>query len=214
MDSLRYDVRDESGWSTETAYELDILLHDSFYGADLEIAVDADDEPHVAFLAPSGDLQVMMYSSRSGGRWSTAAVDEGRDCLPETALALGPDGTPWIAYADGATGELLLATGPGGGWNIEAVPTSETVTRGIDLAVDRRGHWHITYWSEASSEVLYLRETDEGVEEHMVDTMARSTHYTHDTPVTTALSVDGRGLAHILYGALDLHYAAASKSGG
>jgi hypothetical protein len=124
--------------------------------AQCAVSVDAAGTVHVAYLSRFG----LRHATRSASGWAAVTVDAqaavGVRRFDGPALALGPDGTPRIAYrrpTGTGTVALTLAVRDGAGWTFD--PTS---IRGLvgprSLAVDAAGQPRLATTDELGQSVI------------------------------------------------------------
>lgn len=167
--SLKYAKRDPAGaWTIGVADTGGGSRPDAGHWASIALA--PGDAPVIAHHdAGKGALRVARWN---GSAFSGAVVDEGTAYTPaDTAsepadadvgeyakLAIGPDGTEYLAYYDRAWGRLLLASGTGGSWSTEVVDDSADVGRWPDVVVDGGTVW-IAYQDETNQDLELARGT-------------------------------------------------------
>ncbi len=112
------------------------------------LALDPDGNPVVAHY--QADKQILRVTRYNGSAFSGETVDEGTDFVPEDTgtaaaeanvgkyanLAIGEDGTEYIAYYDAAHGDLKLATGTAGNYTITTVDSEGDVGAWPDILLD------------------------------------------------------------------------------
>jgi hypothetical protein len=95
-----------------------------------------------------------------GPGWRFESVDTEGDVGDHSAIAIGPDGAPAIAYRDGDARVLKYAARSAAGvWSIETPPGSESDI-GVAMAIDAEGVVHVVHRicrSARSCGVEYLR---------------------------------------------------------
>jgi hypothetical protein len=112
------------------------------------IALDGSDRPHVAYIG-NGRLGYALrneigYAEDNGTSLIAQTVDAavGDSLAGQLGLALGNRGTPWLAYAKGNTGTLVVAVNVGIAW------TSRTATSSgasPSLAGDGQGRIYLAF---------------------------------------------------------------------
>lgn len=175
----RYLRRLAGAWTTESLATLAV-------GTALTIVGTAT--VAVSYYDPSA--RELRFARRvAADQWSAEVLQAyafGAASIDSTAVAIGPDGTPFVAWCDDT--DLKLARRGAGGWQ------SENVTRcgrgRTRLAVDGQGRVHLAH----GGTIYGLRETAGtwtltplGVESF------------RSTSGFTGLSVDGRGNPHLVF---------------
>lgn len=135
-------------WHTET---VDVQHNFQPYAGRF-VAVDKSGRAQMAY--GGGQL---YYAYNDGDGWQFEVADPRQGTGAAAALALAPDDTPVIAYADSGGGMVRLARRIGGAWTSEAI-TVTTGLRDLAVAVDPQGRAHVAY--VAGSDLLYLHETN------------------------------------------------------
>ncbi|MGH2596475.1 MAG: cupredoxin domain-containing protein [Actinomycetota bacterium] len=116
------------------------------------IAVDAQNDPWVAYAVDSPDGQeIRVASTADGTTWATQVVAKIPYCTgcPQPGpveIAMTPDG-PLVVYVDGSTGSLMAARythGPK--WTTEAVQVG-VVPSGLSLTIGKDGTPWITFYT-------------------------------------------------------------------
>jgi hypothetical protein len=165
------------------------LVFDTINARKPSITVDADNNPHIAFSAFVGDRFELMYATREADPWQiTQLVSEN---AAATAIALGPDGRPRIAYTDNYS--VWLARFDGAQWIQEEV-IHNTMDMGPDtgetsLALDSAGHTHI-----ASSQSNIVRHMAWDGAAWQIEKVVE---LTEDTPTLPSIAIDADDAVHI-----------------
>ncbi len=184
------------------------------------IAVTSGGTPWVAFYqgdiaygAPAS-VQVMpttiQAATLEGEAWAVeeiAPVTGCADCpLTRTAIAIGPDDQPIVAYTDPSAGTPTLArrggpdlTGASGSWSTEAIETGGGGF-GVAMATDGDGNPHVVYYSQVG-EVQEAHSTGPG---SWQVTPVATTAVAEPTPEQTVgwgagIALDGEGTHHVVY---------------
>ncbi len=112
------------------------------------LAIDATGNPVVAHY--QADKQVLRIAHWNGTGFTGETVDEGSDYTAQdsgeqdipadvgkyASLAIGDDGTEYIAYYDAAHGDLKLATGTAGSYTITTVDSAGDVGAWPDVMIN------------------------------------------------------------------------------
>ncbi len=154
--------RNDKPWITyTTTQQFYVLRHNGalwevlFTGVESqssELALDASDTPHIVHSGPYPG-KVHYTTQAANGSWETTELDD-RDLDFELHIALGPAGTPHVAYVVG--NNLYHQKLTNSGWVREQVTVSGTAWGWLDLAVDSQGKPHIAH---------EVRETDQHPEQ-------------------------------------------------
>jgi hypothetical protein len=135
-----------------TAWEL--LVGDTGTGASpvtgkfASLALDPTGSPVIAHY--QSDKQVLRISHWDGTGFTGETIDEGDDYTPQDTgeqaidanvgkyanLAIGSDGTEYIAYYDAAYGDLKLATGTAGSYTITTIDSAGDVGAWPDILLN------------------------------------------------------------------------------
>jgi hypothetical protein len=127
----------ESGWDLTQVGE----------GNKPAVAVDAAGVVHIAYLTEA-DHGAVFYGNNASGGFEVETISEGYFYGP-LDLALGPDGTPYIAYHDHQAtsfnpekGDEVVAVLGEGGWQLETVSSAGHDGWDNSIVVDSAGNWH------------------------------------------------------------------------
>lgn len=156
---VRYAFRDDAGWHVEVVEHVGNIGTSGQQGS---LALDSFGEPHVAYFVRTDDpYGEVRYAVRTGTGWSREVVSAVQSFAP--SLALGPDGTPriafqrltWIDRSQVIYGlDQLYATRAASGWSEETVLDGfwdNTIPRGQvpqfpDIEADRCGNPHLAFY--------------------------------------------------------------------
>lgn len=129
-----------------TGWQIDKVDAGGRTGAWAAIALDANDDPHIAYTdRDSGDA--LRYATWDGANWVTETIT---GYGWHAAIALDDQGRPHVAYRvpQGLSGETLnYAYRDGDGWHDEVVVPDITITSSpqTSLVIDGAGRPHIGY---------------------------------------------------------------------
>ncbi len=116
---IRYAVRDDRQWTAEIIE--DIRVAKKHMGGGACLAIDKQGNPHIVY-ANETDHSI-RYAYRNGKDWVLEKVgDNSKPVYADRyAIALAEDGTPFVGYYDGGTGQLIVAWKRGSAWAAEIV---------------------------------------------------------------------------------------------
>ncbi|HEX6839650.1 MAG TPA: hypothetical protein VF334_23895 [Polyangia bacterium] len=109
--TLEYAVRGDGGWQIET-------VGCAGEAASVSLALDAVDQPHVAFAARTGTSGAgrptplsapVQEAVRAGGSWSVETVSDAAQSAMSPSLAIGADGVARVSWYDVAAGSIRYA---------------------------------------------------------------------------------------------------------
>jgi len=160
---LKYASRRDGTWSIET------VDTDGDVGRYSSLAFDSTGNPHISYLRLDNTTAgTVRYATRTGETWTTAEVDSLNDlrigftgARRVTAVALGPDDRPTVAYSDESV--VKLATNDGSAWSpatlVEAGdrPLGQLVS--LQLSTDGTPHlaiFEVTSESPLTGVVAYI----------------------------------------------------------
>lgn len=146
-DETAYARHADGRWSIETAFP------EGYPGTG--IGVDAEGAVHFAGARFTGDpaQRAVVHITNRGGEWTAEEIGTGYAGL---AFALGPDGTPVVAFG-GPAGELLVSIRMDGTWEENVVDAQATsCCMNLAVAVDPGGARHVAYFlSQYDQELRY-----------------------------------------------------------
>jgi hypothetical protein len=163
---LKYASRQDGAWSIET------VDTDDDVGRYSSLAFDSTGNPHISYLRLDDTTTgTVRYATRTGDTWATADVDSLTDlrigfsgARRVTAVAVGPDDRPTVAYSDESV--VKLATSDGSAWSqvtlVEAGdrPLGQLVS--LELSADGIPHlaiFEVTSESPLTGVVAYITST-------------------------------------------------------
>jgi hypothetical protein len=118
---IRYAVRNEGQWTAE-AIE-DIRVAKTHMGGGACLTVDKQGNPHIVYANETEHS--IRYAYRNGKNWVLEKVgNNGKPVYADRyAIALAEDGTPFVGYYDGGTGDFTVAWKRGSVWVSQVVDT-------------------------------------------------------------------------------------------
>jgi len=140
---LKYAHLTNSGWSMEI---VDVTEWTGYYTS---IAVDFNDNPHIAYNRNDGVTADLRYAYWTGSTWSLEIVESPSEALVLfLSLALDSNYNPHISYQEtsGGTGILKYAYRTGSSWSIETVDNTLGTGWYTSIALDSDDHPHISHW--------------------------------------------------------------------
>jgi hypothetical protein len=185
--SLRFATHAADGWT------IDILPVDGT-GTSLEPPVfDATGAAHVSFREGSGDVR---YATNASGAWTAEVVghvdrQDGVDFGGTSRVAVAPDGSPRVVYADFAG--LWEASPVDGAWSLQAIPGGDPAHyHAAAVSPDGALHvvwvtdsWHVRHATDAAGDwSVQTLDEDLGHDETVLMNMT----------ITPQLSFDGDDL--------------------
>ncbi len=152
--TLKYSAYDGAYWHSQ-------LLQDSSGnpGPSSSLVLDSASLPCVAFTCRADNS--VRYAHRPSSSLVVENVVAGGEEKEHLSLALGPDGYPCIAYshAGGGNPNLHFAYFDGAFWHSEELPCNTTSAGVCDLALDSEGQPHISFYDEATGDLMHLYRT-------------------------------------------------------
>jgi len=132
---LHFASRSTSSWSQ-------MPVDDARAVDDVSLALDAQDNPHIAYF--DNDLDDLWYAHHDGSSWTMTLVDETGRVGEYNEIAVDAAGRPHISYYDASRTALKYATFDGTAWRIATVESSGDVGKYTAIKVSS-GSPHITY---------------------------------------------------------------------
>ena len=201
----------QTHWEIETVETLGSFGH--LYSV---IALDSDDNPHIAYQDYT--TEKLKYAYKSGDSWVTETVDNDSPTGEECAIALDSDGNPHISYyyeENYGDGVLRYAYKDNGGWHITTVDDGGVADDNVGdysgIAIDSGNYPHIVYINQTDPQSLeYAYKDAGGWNYEVIDT--------NDNGWNCAVVLDGSDYPHVSYqgftnGTADTRYAYKDGSG-
>ena len=120
------------------------------------LALDADDHPHIVYYDSVGDS--IKYTWNDGSTWHFASTAAG-EIARYISMALDTNGHPHIAYYSLIGQNIKYAFWNGAAWTVQNVDTIGKVDsesfRSVSIAVDSQNRPHISYFHEAAHHLKY-----------------------------------------------------------
>jgi hypothetical protein len=121
-------------------------------GVTVPIAIDLQNQPHVAYYSGSDGL---VYASLNGEAWERQIVDPGAGVGLYPSLAFDAAGSPHLSYYDENKQALKHAVWDGQQWQISVVDSQGNAGKFSSIAIDTKGRVHITYYRESVPALKY-----------------------------------------------------------
>lgn len=157
--TMKYAVRNASGnWSAPTTID---TRRDSI-GTEMSLKLDAQDRPRLAYLdGPNGDLR---FGWLDDGTWRLETLDEKGVVGIYPSLAIGSDGTMYVAYLRKTNADLKLTTWSPytGEWTRQTIDADYNVGYSANLVLDRDGRVAVTYGDETNNQLRLIRQNLDG----------------------------------------------------
>jgi hypothetical protein len=153
-------------------------------GTTLSIAIDANDQPCIAFHTWSG----IKFACKNGNGWTTEVVSD--DNSYSISLEFDSLGQPHIVYIQGTenSGVIKHVFNRNNTWFVEPVAW---ITGDFSMAIDEQDYVHLSYIDEAN-DIIHAYRKAAGWSFERIDTSGHSI-------ASTAITVDGLGNPHIAY---------------
>ncbi len=153
LDALAYGSNAEGTWTSEIIDDLNHTVHAS-------IAIDSDDNVHIAYTIYDGDYSV-LYATNADGAWNPSLVDFGRCGV----IALDPTDDPSIVYVgeDSDQAAIKCAKRSGESWGNSTVYIADSIDWFPSITIDTECKTHVSYSTHttSSSTLMYAVETDD-----------------------------------------------------
>ena len=135
--SLRYAVRDKTGWTR-------MVVDESVWAGFTSLALDPSDNPHISYT--DWNQRGLYYAKLVGGKWETALIDQSGGL--ENSICVDSKGNPHIVYAryGNPWKEVYYAKYSGGSWQMKHLGAGGHFIAHISMAMDAFDRPHIT-WS-------------------------------------------------------------------
>jgi hypothetical protein len=173
---------------TWTSAEQVSSIPDVSAGWQNDIAVDANNDPHISFVYADEGVK---YRKKSGGSWESVELVAGTSDPAFTSITVDNSNFPHIAYDHDGWGSIGYCFKTSGGWqpqeNVGAGGGWNTYGASIAISGDEK---FIAYYS--SGKLRFARRTTTDWVSEDVDTVS-------DVGKYTSLSIDSEGYAHIAY---------------
>jgi len=188
LDALAYASNADGTWTSEIIDDLNHTMHAS-------IALDSDDQVHIAYTIYDGDYSV-LYATNADGAWNPSVVDFGR----YGAIAVDPNDNPRVVYVgkDIDQAAIKCAERSGMCWENSTVDFAESIDWFPSITIDTEYRTHVSYSTHttSSSTLMYAVETDDEWVKSVVE------HFEADYfpfLVHSSIVVDASGDVHICY---------------
>ena len=154
---LLYAAWDGSRWNFS---DVDARrTHNDYVGIGNSIALDASDNPHIAYFDSTKDL--VKYAWMEEGRWKTEVVEElaGRGEVDHVSIQVDRQNRVHLAYYDGGRGVLKYGVRDDKGWHTQVVDNDGNVGKYPSLCLDADDRPHIAYYAldDGALRIAHLR---------------------------------------------------------
>jgi hypothetical protein len=146
------DVLYYASLNPETGNWENVEVDDQFFskGSPLTLGIDAQDNPHIAYLHGTYYPNLMYATSSDQGiTWKTTKVDNGGSITGAVwmpCLALDSKGSPHISYYDERSREVRYASKKGNTWSTEAIDLKIDRNAYPSLAIDSHDNPYVSYF--------------------------------------------------------------------
>lgn len=133
------DLDFSENWETVTVDD------SGWVGIDPMIAVDSDNNPHIAYYDQGN--RDLKYAYFNGASWVAETVDSDGDVGEEPGIDVDSNGIPHISYQDHTNSALCYATKENGVWNVTTIDSVSVDIEAMStsLKVDSNDDIHIAY---------------------------------------------------------------------
>ncbi len=143
------------GYYDGNTWQFELVDPSATAGAFASIAMDWDDNIHIAYYdTGTQDLKYAFFNRRAGF-WTIETVDSSGDVGKFTSLTLDSNAKPHIAYFDEDRDYLLYAYKSGSSWRIDIVDDSPAVGGYPSIALDSNDKPRIAYTDFGREELRY-----------------------------------------------------------
>lgn len=146
-------------------------------GQEISLAIDSNDNPHIAFAANQGGLE-LIHAYWDGSAWQMQViVSSGLGVLPpQVSLALDSNNNPHVVYTVVDPVEAFrYAAWNGTVWQIQTIEVVDfSFGTFSSLALDSNNHPHIAYLHEANDDLKYAHYNGSSWQINIVDS---SSHF-------------------------------------
>ena len=147
---LRYAVKNESGWYTETVDD-----RHGHIGQYSSIALNQSGDPCISYVDFSGSCDKLMYAARDADGWMLETVDSA-DLIHDTSLAIDQNDNVWITYCVfpgyGPNRDLKFALKSNDSWNTGVIDPNGYYN---SMTLDSQGHPRVVYYDYVNEKIKY-----------------------------------------------------------
>lgn len=193
--SLKYARFDGITWHIES---VDDEMATGWYPS---LALDSQDEPHVAYHHAHDKL---VYAHYYNSTWHIQTVDSGNDVGEHASLAVDSADLPHIAYSDETLHTVKYARRAGVTWQIATIAPMSAATQSIslDLALDSANRPHICYYDDLVDALKHAYY--DGTAWHLETVASGLSSYNGQG---CSIAIDSQDMPRITYRDLGLFYA-------
>ena len=186
-----------------------IEIVDPKFAGHNSIAVDGNNNPHIAYVELKSGDQDLKYAVKSGMGWSLEIVDSEGKFYSMPSIAVDSNGNPHISYSKSVT--IKYATKIGPIWLNETISTSAFVS---SITTDANDVPHVSYfWDNSTSEMRELKYAVKSGIGWIIETVDPYIDELSTGEGGVSIKLDSNGEPHIGYLA-NFTVKYATKSGG
>lgn len=206
--SLMYTRWTGGGWHSETIHAMPSPIYDERVGEFCSIAIDDEDNPHVAyylldwyFWGPGyHNAGALWYAYKDNAGWHISGIHGLGDltyCGSYTSIAVARDPNlgivvPHIAYYAQTGGDLWHAWQDTGGWHTAVVDGAGDVGQYTSIALDDQQHIYISYYDAGAQDLKFAYYDGSQWGSQIIDGADAVGKF-------TSLVLDALGTVHITY---------------
>jgi len=145
-DFVKYAFWNGNSWKIEEA---------AAGGSDVYLALDSNDNPHIAFVKGNPSNKKIYYTRKTSGSWKTKIVDSSTLAGGDCGIDVDSNNYARITYHDYGKGAIKYAKFDGNSWKIQTVAENRGKQEGLRLAVDSQNVPHIAYVDETKEKLMH-----------------------------------------------------------
>ncbi len=143
---VKYASFDGSSWELEEA---------ASGGSDVYLALDSNDNPHIAFLEGNLKNKKIYYTRKISGTWKTDIVDSSTTAGGDCGICIDSNNNVHVTYRDYGKEAIKYAKWDGTSWNIQTVAVDIGKEEGLRMAVDSKDNPHIVYADNKKEKLIH-----------------------------------------------------------
>lgn len=129
-------------------------------GRSPSLAIGGDGTAHVAYYQ-GASLAVTHAAMPVGGAWAMRPIGGNGSPDTGTAIGIGPDGDPRVAFGD-AAGRIMFGTPIGAAWELETVENARSGGTDVSIDIDVVGQAVISYYIAVDQDLKVMAGPDDG----------------------------------------------------